>query len=67
MFSSRSFMVSSLTFRSLIHFVFIFVYAVRKCSNFTFLYVSFQFSQYPSLKRESIFSSLYILASFVVG
>ena len=33
MFSSRSFMVSGLTFRSLIYFQFIFVYGVRKCSN----------------------------------
>ena len=31
MFSSRSFIVSDLTFRSLIHFEFIFVYGVRKC------------------------------------
>ena len=30
MFSSRSFMVSGLTFRSLIHFEFIFVYGVRR-------------------------------------
>ena len=30
MFSSRSFIVSGLTFRSLIHFKFIFVYGVRK-------------------------------------
>jgi len=29
MFSSRSFIVSDLTFRSLIHFEFIFVYGVR--------------------------------------
>ena len=29
MFSSRSFIVSGLTFRSLIHFEFIFVYGVR--------------------------------------
>ena len=35
LFFSRSFMVSSLTFRSLIHFEFIFVYGVKKCSNFT--------------------------------
>ena len=33
MFSSRSFMVSGLTFRSLIYFQFIFVYGVRKCYN----------------------------------
>ena len=32
MFSSRSFIVSGLMFRSLIHFEFIFVYRVRKCS-----------------------------------
>ena len=31
-FSSKSFIVSGLTFRSLIHFKFIFVYGVRKCS-----------------------------------
>ena len=30
-FSSKSFIVSGLTFRSLIHFEFIFVYGVRKC------------------------------------
>ena len=30
MFSSRSFIVSGLTFRSLIHFEFIFVYGVRR-------------------------------------
>ena len=36
-------MVSSLTFRSLMYFEFIFVYSVRKCSNFTLLYVADQF------------------------
>ena len=55
MFSSRSFIVSGLTFRSLIHFEFIFVYAVRKCSSFILLQVVDQFSQHH----------LYILASFV--
>ena len=33
-FSSRSFIVSGLTFRSLIYFEFIFVYGVKKCSSF---------------------------------
>ena len=33
MFSSRSFIVSGLLFRSLIHFEFIFVYGIRKCST----------------------------------
>ena len=36
-FSSRSFILSGLTFRSLIHFEFIFVYGVRKCSSFILL------------------------------
>ena len=44
MFSSRSFIVSGLTFRSLIYFEFIFVYGVRKCSSFILLQVVDQFS-----------------------
>ena len=39
-FSSKSFIVSGLTFRSLIHFEFIFVYGVRECSNFILLHVA---------------------------
>ena len=63
MFSSRSFMVSGLTFRSLIHFEFIFVYGVRKCSSFLLLQVV---DQFPSTTfKEIVFSPLYILASFV--
>ena len=46
LFSSRSFIVSGLTFRSLRHFEFIFVYGVRKCSSFIFLQVVDQFSQH---------------------
>ena len=38
-FSSRSFIVSGLRFRSLIHFEFISVYGVRKCSSFILLQV----------------------------
>ena len=64
MFSSKSFIVSSLTFRSLIHFEFIFVYDVRECSNFILLHVAVRFSQHHLLKRLS--SPLYILASFVI-
>ena len=37
LFSSRSFIVSRLTLRSLIHFEFIFLYGVRNCSNFILL------------------------------
>ena len=40
MFSSKNFTVSGLTFRSLIHFEFVFVYGVRKCSNFILLHVA---------------------------
>ena len=43
-YSTLSFIVFSLTFRSLIHFEFIFVYGVRKCSNFILLHVAVQFS-----------------------
>ena len=55
MFSSRSFIVSGLTFRSLINFEFIFVYGVRKCSSFIVLQVVDQFSQHHLLKRLSFF------------
>ena len=46
MISSRSFIISSLMFRSLIRFEFIFVYGVRECSNFILLHVAVQFSQH---------------------
>ena len=66
MFSSRTCIVYCLTFRSLIHFEFIFVYGVRKCSSFILLQVVDQFSQHRLLKRLSfVFSPLYSLASFV--
>ena len=53
-FSSKSFMVSGLTFRSLIHFEFIFVYGVRNCSNFILFHVAVQFSQHHLFKRLSL-------------
>ena len=58
MFSSRSFIVSGLTLRSLIHFEFIFVYGVRKCSSFILLQVVDQFTQHHSFKKLS-FSTVY--------
>ena len=64
-FSSRSFIVSGLTFMSLIHFEFIFVYGVRECSNFILLHVAVQFPQHHLLKRLSFFH-YYVLASFVI-
>ena len=54
MFSSKSFIVSGLTFRSLIHFEIIFVYGVKKCSTFILLHVAVQFSQHHLLKRLSL-------------
>ena len=60
-------MVSGLIFRFLIHLEFCcccFVHGVRRCSNFILLQVA---SVYPALLfKKTIFSSLYILALFVV-
>ena len=47
MFSSKSFIVSGLTFTSLIHFEFTFVYAVRKAA---FLYTHNEISERESTK-----------------
>ena len=46
-------LVSGLTFRSLIHFEFIFVYGIRKCSNFILLHIAVQLSKHRLLKRLS--------------
>ena len=45
MFFPKSFIVSNLTFRSLIYFEFIFVHGVRESSNFIILPVALLFSQ----------------------
>ena len=62
MFSSQSFIVSGLTFRSLIHIEVFFVYGVRKCSSFILLKVV---PRTEPLVNEIVFSPFYILASFV--
>ena len=54
MFSSRSFMVLGLTFRSLIHFEFIFGYSVRNCSHFILLQIAIHFSQHHLLNFSSV-------------
>ena len=59
MFSCKSFIVSGLTFRSLIHFEFIFVYDVRKCSSYILLQVVDQFSQHHLLKRWSFLHCIF--------
>ena len=60
MFSSRSFIVSGLTFRSLVHFEFIFAYGVRKCSSFILLQVVDQFSQHHLVKRLSFLPCIFL-------
>ena len=63
MFPSKGFIVSGLTFRSLMHFEFIFVFDVRKCCNFFLLHVAVQFLA-PFIE-EAVFAPLRILVSFV--
>ena len=58
--SSKSFIVSGFTFRSLIHFEFIFVYGVRKCSNFILLHVAVQFPQDHLLRRLSFLQCIFL-------
>ena len=53
-------MVSGFTFRSSIHFDFIFVYGVRKWSSFTVLQVVDQFSQHHLLKRLSLLHCIFL-------
>ena len=60
MFSSRSFIVSGLMFRPLIHFEFIFVYGVRKCSSFILLQVVDHFSQHHLFKRLSFLHYIFL-------
>ena len=60
MFSSQSFIVSGLIFRSLIHFECIFVYGVRKCSNFILFHVAVHFSQHHLLKGLSLLHCIFL-------
>ena len=60
MFSSKNFIVSGLTFRSLNHFEFIFVFGVRKCSNFILLQVAIQFFQHHLLKIQSFLHCIFL-------
>ena len=48
------------TFRSLIHFVFIFVYGVWEYSNFILLYVAVQFSLHHLLRKLSFLYWLFL-------
>ena len=61
MFSFKSFIVPGLKYRSLSHFEFIFVYSVRKCSNFILSDKAVQFPQHHLLKRLSFLHCLFLL------
>ena len=63
LFSSKSFIVSGLTFKSLTHFELIFVYGIRECSNFILLHKAMQFSQHYLLKTLSSSDLLALLLS----
>ena len=67
MFSSKSFTVSGLTFRSLIHFEFTFVFGVRKCSGCILSHVAVQFSQHQLLKRLSFLPSVFLAPLSKIG
>ena len=54
MISPRSFVVLGLIFKSLMHFEFILMYAVRMWPSYIFLRVTIQFSQYHLLNKLSL-------------
>ena len=60
MFSSKIFIASGLTFRSLIHFEFIFMFGVRKCSDFILLRITAPFSWHHLLKRMSFLHCIFL-------
>ena len=60
MFVIKSFIIPGLTFRSLSHFEFIFVYSFKECPNFIFLHVVVQFSQHHLLKRRSFLHCIFL-------
>ena len=60
LFSCRSFIVSDLTFRSLINFEFIFVYSVRECCNFILLHAAVPLSQHHLLTGLSFLHCVFL-------
>ena len=60
MFSSRSFMVLCLIFKSLSHFEFVSVYGMKENSNFVDLHAAVQLSQHHLLKRLSFFHCIFL-------
>ena len=66
LFFFRIFMVSGLTFKSLIPFKFIFVCGVRSWSSFIFLHISVQFSQYYLLNKLSLAHCMCLLPIWIL-
>ena len=64
-FSSRSFMVSELTFKSLTYFYFIFVYGIREESSFIVFACICPVFPIP-LVEETVVSPVYIFTSLVI-
>ena len=60
MFSSMIFMVSGLTFKSLIYFEFILVCGLRRQHSFIFLHESVQFSQHHLLNKLSLAHCMFL-------
>ena len=58
-------MFTSMSFRSLIHLEFIFIYGIRECCSTILLHVAVQFFQ-QHLIEEGVFPPFYILASFFI-
>ena len=60
MFSSKSFIVSRLIVRSLIHFEFTFMYSVKESSNFILLHIAVKLSQDQLLKSVSFLQYIFL-------
>lgn len=67
-YCSKSFIISGLTFTSLTHFEFIFIYVMRMWSSFVVLFCFFACSctVFPT-SLKSLFSLFYILAYFIIN
>ena len=65
MFSCKSFIISGLRFRFLIHFEFIFMYGIRECSNFILWHVAVQFSQHHLLEGLSFLHCVFLLSLII--
>ena len=67
MFSFKSFIMSILTFWSLIHFEFVSVDGVREGSDFMLIHVAVQFSQHCLLRRLSFLHCIVLLPLIAIA